>query len=169
MSLYNLPTGCEVRAELNGGGLNMCDPLSITTGVVTLLGACLKVSIELKKLRNGAAESKPMVAAMLNDVYSLRDVLQVIETSFDELDSGPELVGDIGNHWWNLRISLQDGFDGLTRFEALLLKVNKEVGTLDSVRRYARIQAASSEIAAHRQEIQAYRDTLQLSLQTVTL
>ena len=77
------------------------DPLSITTSAVSLLGVCLKVSVELKKFRQGAAQARTTVTAMLSDVKALRDVLQSMEDTFETLDSQPA-TGHIGTHWTNL-------------------------------------------------------------------
>lgn len=51
----------------------------------------------------------------------------------------------------------------------LLVNVNRDVEFLDSGRRLVRMKAAAQQIANQRQEVQAYKDYLQLSLQTVTL
>jgi hypothetical protein len=147
----------------------MCEPLSITAGVVSLLSVCLKVSVELKKLRNGAAEAKTNVTAMLADLKALRSVLESIEESFEEFDSGPALTGHIGTHWTNLQVLLRDGCDSITKLEGLLVGVNREVSFLDSTRREMRLKSAGEQIVLYRQEIQAYKDALQLSLQSVTL
>ncbi|CAM1508853.1 Fc.00g025920.m01.CDS01 [Cosmosporella sp. VM-42] len=145
------------------------DPLSITTGALALLGVCYKTTIELKRLRNGAIESRSVVSAMLGDILALRGVLQSIEESFDDLDSGPELTGTIGNHWWDLRVSLQEGFERVAKLERLLVNVNKDVSVLDGPRRHLRLREATEQIATYRQEIQAYKDMLHLSLQSVTV
>ncbi|KAF4466117.1 GTP-binding rhoA [Fusarium albosuccineum] len=137
------------------------DPLSITTGALALLGVCYKTTIELKRLRNGAVESRGVVTAMLGDILALRGVLQSIEESFDDLDSGPELTGTLANHWWDLRTSLQEGFERVAKLERLLVNVNKDVSFLDGTRRHLRLKEATDEIATYRQEIQAYKDMLQ--------
>ncbi|KAK5991223.1 GTP-binding protein rhoA [Cladobotryum mycophilum] len=146
------------------------DPLSITTGVVTLLGVCLKVGVELKRLRMGAKEVNTTVTAMLTDVNSLRTVLIAIEESFEELDTaGPPTTGHIGVHLVHIRRSLTDGGKSLGKVEKLLTEVNREVGFLDSTRRHLRLKDAADMLATYRQEVQAYKDALQLSLETVTM
>ena len=146
----------------------MMDPLSITASAVSLLGVCLKVSVELKKFRQGCAEARTTVTAMLSDVKSLRDILQSMEDTFEELDSQPS-TGHIGTHWTNLSRSLQDGRGTLERLEALLKEVNKDVSFLDAPRRQIRVKGAAEQIANFRQQIQTYKDALQLSLQTIIL
>jgi hypothetical protein len=143
--------------------------LAITTGVFSLLGICYKTTIELKRLRNGAIESRGVVTAMLGDILALRGVLQSMEESFDDLDSGPELTGTLGNHWRDLGTSLQEGFERVAKLETLLVDVNKDVSILDGTRRHLRLKDATDQIVTYRQEIQAYKDMLQLSLQSVTV
>ncbi|GAB1315424.1 hypothetical protein MFIFM68171_05634 [Madurella fahalii] len=120
----------------------MAEPLAITTGVLALLGACYKVSIELKKLRNGVADSRSVVTAMLDDITALRK---------------------------DLRLALQGGFERVAKLENLLIDVNREVWFLDGTQRHRRLTEATQKIAAYRQEIQAYKDMLLLSLQAVTV
>lgn len=145
------------------------DPLSVTACVVTVLGVCLKVSVELRKFRNGVTEARGTVTAMLADVTSLRQVLQAMEDTFDELNVQSISTGHIGTHWRNLLTSLQDGHTVLERLEELLRECNKDVAFLDQARRQVRLKSATENIAEFRQQVQSYKDTLQLSLQTIIL
>ena len=144
------------------------DPLSITVSAVALLSACLKVSVELRQFRHEAAEARTTVTAMLSDVKALRDVLQSLEETFEVLDSQPS-TGHIGTHWKNLARCLQEGRGTLEKFEELLKGVNKEVAILDSARRQLRVKSVAEQIATFRQQVQTYKDAIQLSLQTISL
>ncbi|KAL2061497.1 hypothetical protein VTL71DRAFT_6874 [Oculimacula yallundae] len=53
--------------------------------------------------------------------------------------------------------------------EATLDKVNKNVSLLDGARKHVRLLIAADEIVMYQQQIQSYRVTLQLSLQTIVL
>jgi CHASE3 domain sensor protein len=144
------------------------DPFSISLGVITLVTLASKAAIELKKLRQNATESTT-ITAMLADIKALRAVLQSIEEGFEELDGSAPLTGHIGSHWSALRETLSDGCDSMNQLRELLVDVNKEVKYLDSIRRGRRMKEANDKITLYRQEIQAYKDTLQLSLQSVIL
>jgi hypothetical protein len=144
------------------------DPLSITASAVSLLGACLKVSVELKRFRHGAAEAKTIVTAMLSDVKALRDVLQSMEDTFETLDSQPA-TGHVGTHWSNLSRSLQEGSGTLEELDKLLKSVNKDVSFFDAARRHIRVKGVTEQLANFRQQVQAYKDAMQLSLQTIIL
>jgi uncharacterized phage infection (PIP) family protein YhgE len=147
------------------------EPLSITTGVLSLLSVCLTVSVELKKLRDGSAEAKTKINALLADVQGLRHVLQSMESTFQELEDreGFQTTGHIGAHWKNLIQSLQDGHKTLTELEELLKTVNKNVSILDAPRRHFRLRSATEQIADYRQQVQTYRDAMQFSLQIIIL
>jgi hypothetical protein len=149
----------------------MADPFSITAGAVALLQVCLKVSLELKRFRNGASEAKTIATAMLTDVKGLRDVLQSMEDTFEDIQSqqGSQPTGHIGTHWKNLLRSLHDGCAALHELEELLGGINKDVPVLDASRRQIRLKTASEQITSFRQQVQTYRDGLQLSLQTIIL
>lgn len=147
----------------------MVEPLSITAGVISVLGVCLRVSVELKKFRNGVAEVRTTVTAMLTDVKALRQVLGSMEDTFEEVESQMPPTGHIGTHWTNLSRSLHDGRTTLENLEELLRQVNKDVPFLDQARRRLRLNDASEQIANYRQQVQTYKDALQLSLQTIIL
>ncbi|RMZ86381.1 hypothetical protein DV736_g6390, partial [Chaetothyriales sp. CBS 134916] len=145
------------------------DALSITTGVLTLLSACITVSIELKRLKQGSAEAGTTINALLSDVNGLRTVLQSMETTFDEIETreGFQKTGHIGAHWQNLNESLHDAYETLVELETLAKSLNRSVTVLDGPRRSMRLQAATTQIVNHRQQIQTYRDAMQFSLQTI--
>lgn len=145
------------------------DPFSITVGVISLVAISSKVCVELKKLRAGCNEASTNINAMLADLKALRTVLDSIEEGFEELDSRTPLTGFIGTHWAALKTTLGDGCDSMDRLRVLLVHVNKDVKFLDSTRRVLRLKEANDQIAIYRQEVQAYKDALQLSLQAVTL
>lgn len=145
------------------------DPLSITVSVATLLGCCISVGVSLRKLLIGAAESKTVVSAMIIDVKALRAILISMEELFEEMNSDKVQTGHIGAHWTSLFQSLGDACASLSRLQEALDGVNKDVKILDGARRQARVKVCVDQIANYRQEVQTYKDALQLSLQTVTL
>ena len=149
----------------------MVEPLSITTGVLSLLGVCFNVGVELKRFRDGVAVVNATVDGLLRDVSGLEQVLESMKETFDRANNRhpSQATGHIGNHWKNLSRSLQDGQNTLIRLQELLEGVNKSVTLLDGPRRQLRFNSAAEQIVAFRQQIQSYRDALQLSLQTIIL
>lgn len=147
------------------------DPLSISTAVLAFLSVAIKVCIGLKQFKDIAKEASTTINAIVSDIKGLRGVLQSMEDTFQDLDDAQVLkeTGHIGTHWRNLHQCLNDGHLSLLDFDLLLLELNKSVTLLDQARRQVRIQSAAVKIAQFRQQIQAYKDTLQLSLQTTIL
>jgi hypothetical protein len=78
-------------------------------------------------------------------------------------------TGSIDNHWKAFSVSLHDGQNTLIQLQETLERVDKSVRVLDGARKHLRLKAASEEIAILQQQIRSYRDTLQLSLQSVIL
>jgi hypothetical protein len=147
----------------------MVDPLSITAGIVGILQATLSVGVTLRNFLHGAKEAKTTINAMIADVKALRKVLETMELTFEEMGNERSQTGSLGNHWRNLLESLEDGKNCLLRLDKLLQDTIREVKFLDTLRRQARLKATTDQMAFHRQEVQTYKDTLHLSLQTITL
>lgn len=103
------------------------------------------------------------------DVQALRAVLESMEATFDKMNSDKPEVGHIGVHWTNILQLLEDGQQSLTELHEVLEDANKNVKILDSTRKQLRIKTVNEKIVTCRQEVQTYKDALQLSLQTVTL
>ena len=149
----------------------MADPLSITTGILGLLGTCIKVGSALKDFYDGASFADAKVKGLLTDVESFAQVLRLMKDTFEQeqIQISIPSTGHIGNHWENLSASIQDGQNTLVRLQETLDKVNKSVSVLDGARKHLRLKGASEEIGIFQLQIRSYRDTLQLSLQTVIL
>jgi hypothetical protein len=146
----------------------MVDPLSISTGVLTLLGVCVNVGVELKTFRNSVTVVDATINGLLRDVENLQQVLESMKDTF-EADITGSATGHIGNHWRNVSKSLQNGQNTLNKLQELLEGVNRSTTILDGPRKQVRLKAAMEQIATFRHQIQSYRDALHLSLQTVTL
>lgn len=149
----------------------MADPLSIAAGVLAFTSACVKVGVELRTFHEGAAIADTAVKGLLTDVESLTQVLNMMKDTLEQpnVQSSLQQTGHIGNHWENLSKSIEDGQDTLRSLQETLERVNKNVSLLDGQRKHLRLKSASGEIAIYQQQIRTYRDTLQLSLQTVIL
>ena len=147
------------------------DPVSIAGGVLALLGACIKTGITLKELYDGTAIADIKIKGLLTDVESFTQVLRIMKETLEQENfrTSLESTGHIGNHWNNLATSIRDGRKTLLELQETINKVNKSVSLLDGTRKHLRLKSAADEIAVYQQQICTYRDTLQLSLQTVIL
>jgi hypothetical protein len=147
------------------------DPLSITTGVLGLLGTCINVGSTLKAFYDGASFADTKVKGLLTDVESFTQVLQLMKNTFeqDQIQSSIETTSHISAHWVFLATSIQDGQNTLLQLQETLERVNKSVSVLAGARKHLRLKSASEEIGSYQLQIRSYRDSLQLSLQTMIL
>jgi hypothetical protein len=131
--------------------LGEMDPLSVTTGVFSLLAVCIRTGTILKDFYDNAAIADTKVKGLLTEVESFTQVLQLMKDTLEQenIKASFQATGHIGNHLNNLGI--------------------KSVGLLDCARKHLRLRSAADEIAVYQQQIRSYRDTLQLTLQTVIL
>lgn len=143
------------------------DPLSITTGVLSLLGVCYTVGTELKKLYDDIDSVNETVAAILDDVKALTKVLDTMRASFD--NSPRPMTGHVGTHWENIYCSLKDGNEALGGLHEIIQEVSKETSILSEPRKHMRLKAAEGKIGQFRNQIKSFRDTLQLSMQALIL
>ncbi|KAE9382152.1 hypothetical protein N431DRAFT_17323 [Stipitochalara longipes BDJ] len=145
------------------------NPLSITAGVLGLLGTCVKVGSTLKDFYDGASFADTKVKGLLTDVEIFTQVLQLMKITFeqDQIRSSIEITGHIDDHWVFLATSIQDVQNTLLQLQGTLERVNKSVNMLDGARKHLRLKSASEEIGNFQLQIRSYRDSLQLSLQTM--
>jgi hypothetical protein len=147
------------------------DPLSITTGVLGLLGTCINVGLALKDFYDGASFADTKVKGLLSEVESFTQVLRLMKDTFEQeqIQTSFQITGHIGTHWKTLSTSIQDSQNTLSKLQETLERVNKSVSVLNGSRKLLRLKGASEEIGNYQLQIRSYRDTLQLSLQTVIL
>jgi small GTP-binding protein len=146
----------------------MPDPLSITTGVLTLLQITVTVVNELKKLHDGASVVHQTISDLANNVDSLRIVLESMRDTFEGI-TALHGSGHIASLWDNVARSIEDGKRVLGQMESVVQEINRETSLLDEYRKQLRLDRAAERIAGFRMHVQSYRDGLQLSLQAIIL
>lgn len=146
----------------------MPEPLSIITGVLTLIHVTGTVSNELWKLREGAAVIHGTIKDLQNDVTSFRRVLESMRDVFERI-TAESTTGHIGSLWKGVAQSLVDAQDNLQHLKDLVTEFNRETKFLDEYRKQLRLNRTEEKLARNRVHIQSCRDTLQLSLQTIIL
>ncbi|TVY16454.1 GTP-binding protein rhoA [Lachnellula arida] len=147
------------------------DPLSVIAGVIGVLTACVQAGDALKTFYNASALADAKVRGLLTDVESFTRVLQMMKDTLERepMQVSMQSTGHIGNHWTNLSTCMRDGRNTLDQLREILEKVSKSVSVLDGPRKHLRLRAALDEIYVYQLQIRSYRDTMQLSLQTVIL
>jgi len=147
----------------------MIQVIELTSGVITLLQSCLGVSMELKRLRNEAVEIRTTVTAISADVQAMRQVLQSMEETLDHLEPNITATEDMRSHWSHLSRSLNDGNGAVLNFYEVLKNVNRYLNTVDKTGRQGELKTTASKIVYLRQQVQAYKETFELSNQTIVL
>jgi hypothetical protein len=146
------------------------DPLTIVFASVSVAKLCYTVGWELKKFIDGTKLVGTAINALFQDVQSFKKILdQMKDTVDDPKVKTSAFTGHVGSHWRHLHTSLDDAKETLKALEATILRVNKSASLLDSARKHLRLMGAADEIAIYQQQIQSYKDTIQVSLQTTIL
>jgi Fungal N-terminal domain of STAND proteins len=146
------------------------DPLSILSSSVNLVSTCSKITSYIYAFINKTKVVNTAVQLLGIEVDSLSQALGSISTSFDDpllanaaLDHHPE-------HWGIVKRSMDDCKGTLKNLEGILKGFNKaDRGFLHLSTKQIKWEMKSEEITLHRQRIAAYRDTMQLSLQLITM
>jgi predicted nucleic acid-binding Zn-ribbon protein len=147
------------------------DPISIVAGVFSFLAASIKTGLILKEFHDNVAFADTKVQGLLTEVESFTQVLRLMNDTLEQenIQSSLRATGHIGNHLSNLATSIEDGQQTLSQLQETLEKVNKSVSLLDGTRKHFRLRGAADEIAVYQGQIKSYRETLQLTLQTIIL
>lgn len=147
------------------------DPISITTGVLSLLAVCIKTGTILKEFYDSAATTDTKVKGLLTEVKTFIQVLELMNDIVKQknIQASFHATGHIGNLLSNLETSIQDGQKILLQLQETIVKVDKSVSLLDGARKHLRLKSAADEIATYQQQIRSYKDTLHLTLQSIIL
>jgi hypothetical protein len=149
----------------------MADPLSITAGVVGLLVTCVKLGAGFKEIYDGAAIADTAVQMLVHEIESFEHTLEIMNETLSQPDVQLSIqsTGHLGNHWSDVSKSIEDGKVTLAQLLEILQKVDKTVSVLGGARKHFRLKGATGEIARYQRQIKAYKDTMQLSMQTMVL
>lgn len=147
------------------------DPISIAAGVFSFLAASIKTGLVLKEFYDNVAFADTKVQGLITEVESFTQVLRLMNDTLEQenIQSSLRATGHIGNHLTNLATSIEDGQQTLSQLQETLERVNKSVGLLDGTRKHLRLRGAADEISVYQGQIRSYRETLQLTLQTIIL
>jgi hypothetical protein len=147
------------------------DPISITAASLAIVRVCVSTGWELKLFIDGAKLAGTAVNLLLVDIEAFQNTLQQLNSVLEDprVKDSVQLTGNVGNHWSNLKTSLDDARDTLVSLEATVLRINKNVGLLNSARKHIRLKAASDELGMYQQQIRSCKDTIQVCIQTAIL
>lgn len=149
------------------------EPLSITTAVVTLVGACSKLTTLLGVI-NKSKTVDTSIKSLGIEINSLAQVLGNIGVSFgDSAIAAATLESRTGHevqHWRNVKRSMDDCESTLKMLEPILKSVKQgENWIFPALRRQMKLEERAGEIALLKQQIASYRQAMQLSFQLITV
>ena len=173
MSIHPIYT--EARATFRGHTPHM-DPFSVAAGALSLVAACGKLSEHILKYVNACQTVDENVQVLRIEVDMLSRVLYALHSKLRE----PRLAhaafdvqtGHERQHWESVKQLMDDCEGTLLSLERIL----DGVGRSNSLRGFLRkpvkkfkLDIRQSDIESHKHAIAAYRQTLQLSLQLITV
>ena len=147
------------------------DPLSITVGVAGLIDLCTRAGLAIKSVHDGAKIVDSKIELLDSEIRGYLQVLELMKSTMEEtsVKAAVQSTGHIGNHWKNISAAADDSRQALERLNEVLAKVGKSAGVMGSTRKHFRLKFANDEIEMYQRKIETYRDTMQISIQTVLL
>ena len=147
------------------------DPLSIVVASGTLVKLCTQLSKLLYTFINGARHVNKTVQALQGEIDALSGVLASINTSFkDDAYALKATTGHERLHWECVEKSMNDCCRILESFKNVLEKVKKDgSGFFPRPMKQVRLKMNSAEITTLKEQIQSYKETMNLSLQIISL
>ena len=139
---------------------DLMDPVSIATALASLLKLCWSIYEFIKDNKD--------VQGLDIQIKSLSEVLRSISNLLGG-DKRPILQGSYEEeHWANVRVCLDDCAKVLEKLKKLVESGTRE-GFMVRLTYVLRSKASSAEIALLKQQLMSSRETLQLSLQAITM
>ena len=146
------------------------DPLSIATASASLAGLCAKVTLALYSFASDVQNVDNEVQVLSSEIDSLAQVLNDMKITFDDKGDLDSQTGSEGHYWKTVKCILGDCSKTIGNLDSILDEVKKEDRqVLRQVRMKVRLKLKSSEIMSLRNQIGAYRQTLQLSLEMIAI
>jgi RNA binding exosome subunit len=150
--------------------------VSIATTAVNLVSACVRLSSNLSRSVNKAKNVDTTVRVLDIEINSLSQVLGSIATSLSDPLVGQVALesqtGHEGNYWRTVKTTLEDCKGTLASLEQIVAKIGRrQVENLfRRVRQDIRLSATNErEIELLKQQVTAYRQTMQLALQMIAV
>jgi len=148
------------------------DPLSITASAIGIITFCSQTTKILAQLIDDNKNVDHTIKGFSDEVSHLSSVVQSISTSFQDPDivSRISTTGHKGQHWRDVQKCLANAKTCLGRLTTILttLKSSKK-GIPGRVVKQVRVSLASGEIALLRRQISSFTQTMQISLQMISL
>lgn len=152
----------------------MLETLSLAATTAQLVTDCLTVSRYITSFIQNAHATDLTIQSLGVEVDSLSQVLDAINKSFADTTLTTAALesqkGHEGEHWRNVKQSMQDCRQTLNRLQVILKNLHKnETQFRRRVRKQVNLDLKGGEITMLKQQISSYRQAMQVSLQVITL
>jgi hypothetical protein len=154
----------------------MMDPFSMAAAAFSLVAACGKVSEQIVKYVNACQTVDENIKILRMEICMLSEVLYTLHSKLRErrlaraaFDSQ---TGHERQHWESVKQLMDDCSETLLSLERILDGVSKSKTFTGLFKKSAikfKLDIRQSDIESHQHAIAAYRQTLQLSLQLITV
>jgi len=149
------------------------DPLSIAAAAAGLVYLCTQVSSSIYTFISKTRATETAIRTLAVEVDSLAQVLGSIEEGFkDPLLAAAAIesqTGHEGQHWRNVRRSLDDCKCTLEQLNDILESFRKQGGFLRRAKKQISLSLKAENISLLKQQVSSYRQTMQLSLHLITV
>jgi hypothetical protein len=147
------------------------DPLSITVASLSIAKMCGVVGFELAKFVHDGAHIGLEIGALQSDVKGLETVLGLLHDTVNNADLKVwlEATGPIRRYWNSLSVSLGDAKGVLIALSETVTRINAPAKFMETTRKQVRLKLAADEVAAYRQQISGFKDTVQVILNTTAM
>ena len=152
------------------------EPISIAVTAATLVGTCAKCTAYIWNLTNQVQTVDDAITTLGVEITSLSQVLENIRVSFNDphikekalaLQTGHEL-----EHWKSVERSMKDCRETLEKMQTLFEGVSRtrtRFGIALTSKKMIKLNMKGLDIQLLKQQIAAYRRTMQLSFQLITV
>jgi hypothetical protein len=148
---------------------NMIDPITIATASANLVGTCSKLGVYIRKIQS----IDTSIRVLEIEVSTLSNVLGRIATCFSDLAVATVVLEQQTGHevqyWDSVKTSMDDCQVTLHRLERIIEELGSGGGFVLRSKRTAKLEQSMPEITLLKQQISAYRHSMQLSLQMINL
>jgi len=153
------------------------DPITIVSTSAALAVTCVKLSGYIYTIVDKVRTVDNAVRVLGVEIESLSHVLRAISTKFDDQSLAKAALstqtGHEVQHWENVRRSMGDCKETLARLERVFEKLNKGDSLSGFLwrpsKKTIKFNMKAETISLLKQEIECYRQTMQLSLQLISV
>lgn len=154
----------------------MIEPLSITTTSFSLLAICAKLSSLFYNVYDQITNADTTLQVLAIEITSLSGVLSSINSTFSSRsittsNCNSQQTSDETQHWENVRETLKECKKPLEELSEAFRKIqnNTNGGFWRKTKKAVKLNLKADRIGLLKQQLAAYRQSMNMSLQCITL